>query len=163
MFAGPAFHNNLLSITYSFFQIPPRGGHPCCSAIHFPLPGRVRDFHPLERAHGAHTKSRPADFIQQGSLVFHFLNLISTFLHFFHFLVLAFFRFSHFSYFRILIPGFSLPDSHYRILIGSALCILTGTVPQCGTRCRPGSGHRRHRKLRSWLSISVSVIPGMLC
>ena len=42
---------------YSFFQIPPHDGHPCCSAIHFPLPGRVRDFHPLERAHGAHTKS----------------------------------------------------------------------------------------------------------
>ena len=56
MFTGPAFHNNLLSITYSFLQIPPHDGHPCCSAIHFPLPGRVWDFHPLERAHGAHTK-----------------------------------------------------------------------------------------------------------
>ena len=41
---------------YSFFQIPSRDGHPCCSAIHFPLSGRVRDFHPLERAHGAQTK-----------------------------------------------------------------------------------------------------------
>jgi len=28
---------------------------PRCSAKHFPLPGRVWDFHPLERAHGAHT------------------------------------------------------------------------------------------------------------
>ena len=35
MFAGPAFHNNLLSITYSFLQIPPRDGHPCCSAMYF--------------------------------------------------------------------------------------------------------------------------------
>ena len=44
---------------YSFLQIPPRDGHPCCSAIHFPLSGHVRDLHPLERAHGAQTnKSR---------------------------------------------------------------------------------------------------------
>ena len=41
---------------YSFLQIPPRDGHPCCSAIHFPLSGRVRDLHPLERAHGAQTE-----------------------------------------------------------------------------------------------------------
>ena len=41
---------------YSFLQIPPHDGHPCCLAIHFPLPGYVRDFHPLERAHGAQTK-----------------------------------------------------------------------------------------------------------
>ena len=27
---------------YSFLQIPPHDGHPCCSAIHFPLPGHVR-------------------------------------------------------------------------------------------------------------------------
>ena len=37
---------------YSFLQIPPHDGHPCCSAIHFPLSGHVWDFHPLERAHG---------------------------------------------------------------------------------------------------------------
>ena len=43
---------------YSFLQIPPHGRHPCCSAIHFPLPGHVRDLHPLERAHGAQTKER---------------------------------------------------------------------------------------------------------
>ena len=43
---------------YSFLQIPPHGRHPCCSAIHFPLPGHVRDLHPLERAHGAQTKKR---------------------------------------------------------------------------------------------------------
>ena len=41
------------SFAYSFLQIPSHDGHPCCSAIHFPLSGRVRDFHPLERAHGA--------------------------------------------------------------------------------------------------------------
>ncbi|WP_296710196.1 hypothetical protein, partial [Eubacterium sp.] len=41
---------------YSFLQIPSRDGHPCCSAIHFPLSGRVQDFHLLERAHGAQTK-----------------------------------------------------------------------------------------------------------
>ena len=28
----------------------------CCSAIHFPLSGHVRDLHPLERAHGAQPK-----------------------------------------------------------------------------------------------------------
>ena len=41
---------------YSFLQIPPHDGHPCCSAIHFPLPGHVQDFHLRERAHGAQTK-----------------------------------------------------------------------------------------------------------
>ena len=53
---GSTLHNNLLFITYSFLQILPRDGHPCCSAIHFPLSGRVRDLHPLERAHGAQTE-----------------------------------------------------------------------------------------------------------
>ena len=43
---------------YSFLQIPPHGRHPCCLAIHFPLPGHVRDSHPLERAHGAQTEKR---------------------------------------------------------------------------------------------------------
>ena len=68
---GSTLHNNLLFITYSFLQIPPRGGHPCCSAIHFPLSGRVRDLHPLERAHGAQTEKReqlsPFSFLQTGS------------------------------------------------------------------------------------------------
>ena len=41
---------------YSFLQILPHDRHPCCSAIHFPLSGHVRDLHPLERAHGAQTK-----------------------------------------------------------------------------------------------------------
>ena len=41
---------------YSFLRIPPHDGHPCCSAIRFPLSGRVRDFHPLGRVHGAQTK-----------------------------------------------------------------------------------------------------------
>ena len=44
---------------YSFLQIPPHDGHPCCSAIHFPLPGHVQDFHLRERAHGAQTKRAP--------------------------------------------------------------------------------------------------------
>ena len=68
---GSTLHNNLLFITYSFLQIPPRDGHPCCSAIHFPLSGRVRDLHPLERAHGAQTEKReqlsPFSFLQTGS------------------------------------------------------------------------------------------------
>ena len=34
-------------------------GCPCCSAIHFPLPGHVQDFHLRERAHGAQTKRAP--------------------------------------------------------------------------------------------------------
>ena len=44
---------------YSFLQIPPHSRHPCCSAIHFPLPGHVQDFHLRERAHGAQTKRPP--------------------------------------------------------------------------------------------------------
>ena len=44
---------------YSFLQIPPHDGHPCCSTIHFPLPGHVQDFHLRERAHGAQTKRAP--------------------------------------------------------------------------------------------------------
>ena len=44
---------------YSFLQIPPHDGHPCCSAIHFSLPGHVQDFHLRERAHGAQTKRAP--------------------------------------------------------------------------------------------------------
>ena len=43
----------------TFLQIPPHDGHPCCSAIHFPLPGHVQDFHLRERAHGAQTKRAP--------------------------------------------------------------------------------------------------------
>ena len=43
---------------YSFLQIPPHDRHPCCSAIYFPLSGRIRDLHPLERAHGARTRKR---------------------------------------------------------------------------------------------------------
>ena len=46
---------------YSFLQIPPHGRHPCCLAIHFPLPGHVQDFHLRERAHGAQTKRAPQD------------------------------------------------------------------------------------------------------
>ena len=51
---------------YSFFQIPSRDGHPCCSAIHFPLSGRVRDFHPLERAMARKLKKR-ARFLHRES------------------------------------------------------------------------------------------------
>ena len=58
---------------YSFFQIPPHDGHPCCSTIHFPLSGHVRDLHPLERAHGAQTK-KMKDF----SPIFHFFHHILT-------------------------------------------------------------------------------------
>ena len=85
------------------------------------------------------------------------------------------FSFSH-SYSRIPISTF------FRIpVLQSFLCILfipvlisavffllgqyrlTGTGLQCGTRYRTGSARRRYKKQRSWLSISVSVIPGMLC
>ena len=55
----------------SFFQISPRDEHPCCSAIHFPLSGRARDLHPLERAHGAQTKYR-APGINPGRPLNHF-------------------------------------------------------------------------------------------
>ena len=74
---GSTLHNNLLFITYSFLQIPPHDGHPCCSAIHFPLPGHVQDFHLRERAHGTQTKRAPqgaqkswclADFLSKHQL-----------------------------------------------------------------------------------------------
>lgn len=42
---------------YGFFQISLRDEHPCRLAIHFPLSGYVRDFHPLEFAHAGQTKS----------------------------------------------------------------------------------------------------------
>ncbi len=58
---------------YSFLQIPPHDGHPCCSAIHFPLSGRVRDLHPLERAHGAQTQKKHRTF---GAFYNYFLQLI---------------------------------------------------------------------------------------
>ena len=55
------------SFAYSFLQIPSHDGHPYCSAIHFPLSGCVRDFHPLECAHGVQTTKRtgklPRSFI----------------------------------------------------------------------------------------------------
>ena len=41
---------------YNFLQISSRNEHPCCSAMHFPLSGRARDFHPLEFAHVGRTK-----------------------------------------------------------------------------------------------------------
>lgn len=41
---------------YNFFQILPHERHPCCSATHFPLSGRVWDFHPLEFAYAGQTK-----------------------------------------------------------------------------------------------------------
>ena len=63
------------SFAYSFLQIPSHDGHPCCSAIHFPLSGRVRDFHPLERAHGAQTKKEVASIdgtsLQMQNMTFH--------------------------------------------------------------------------------------------
>ena len=62
---------------YSFLQIPPRDGHPCCSAIHFPLSGRVRDLHPLERAHGAQTEKSTNHFRLMLSNYFVFVNLFN--------------------------------------------------------------------------------------
>ena len=45
-----------------FFQIPPHDGHPCLW-LNLPATGRLRDFHPTERAlttcaHRAHSKRR---------------------------------------------------------------------------------------------------------
>ena len=59
---------------YSFLQIPPHGRHPCCLAIHFPLPGHVRDSHPLERAHGAQTKKTDSNVCYPFLFPAHFLN-----------------------------------------------------------------------------------------
>lgn len=42
-------------------QIPPHDRHPCCSAIYFPLSGRILDLHPLERAM-AHKPKRTQHF-----------------------------------------------------------------------------------------------------
>ena len=41
---------------YSFLQIPPHMGTLAVRLYTSSLPRRVRDFHPLERAHGAQTK-----------------------------------------------------------------------------------------------------------
>ncbi|NLB23112.1 MAG: hypothetical protein GX833_07630, partial [Clostridium sp.] len=41
---------------YTFLQIPPRDGHPWCSAMSFPLLGQTRDFNPLDCAHAGRTK-----------------------------------------------------------------------------------------------------------
>ena len=38
-----------------FLQIPPRDGHPCLSGYTIPLPGLVRDFHPLDDTHAGQT------------------------------------------------------------------------------------------------------------
>ena len=65
---------------YSFLQILPRDRHPCCSAIHFPLSGHVRDLHPLERAHGAQTQKEG-----NKSCLLLFSDTIYTFLAFFQF------------------------------------------------------------------------------
>ena len=51
------FYPSDQGFAYSFFQTPPHDGHPCCSAICFPLSGCIRDFHPQESAHGGHTKT----------------------------------------------------------------------------------------------------------
>ena len=59
-------------ICISFLQIPPHDGHPCCSAIHFPLPGHVQDFHLRERAHGAHTKKAATNVTAFSSCYFSF-------------------------------------------------------------------------------------------
>ena len=54
---------------YSFLQISPHDEHPCCSAIHFPLSGHVRDLHPLERAHGAQTKNTNHQILTVGRYI----------------------------------------------------------------------------------------------
>ena len=76
---------------YSFLQIPPHDVHPCCSAIHFPLSGRVRVFHPLERAHGTQTKKsigyRKTDAL---SFILHKIQLPFTPSVFNHFLPIYF-------------------------------------------------------------------------
>ena len=90
------FCSSYQRFAYSFLQILPHGRHPCCSAIHFPLSGRVRDFHPLERAHGAQTKSPVCTYLCKPGLyltylvtikLYQFRNFISCFLH-------RFFKFS---------------------------------------------------------------------
>ena len=48
----------------TFLQIPPHDGHPWCSAISFPLLGRIRDFHPLETCAARRTRKR-------ASILFH--------------------------------------------------------------------------------------------
>ncbi len=53
-----------------FLQIPPRDGHPWCSAVSFPLPGRIEDLHPLETCTARRTIKKWGRFCP------HFLNLI---------------------------------------------------------------------------------------
>jgi hypothetical protein len=40
---------------YSFLQIPPHDGHPCCSANGSPLSGTIVVFHYLAITHAGHT------------------------------------------------------------------------------------------------------------
>ena len=60
MFAGPAFHKNLLSITYGFLQIPPRGGHPCCSAMYFVVAYAYSGLSPVRARPWRANKEKPA-------------------------------------------------------------------------------------------------------
>ena len=46
----------------TFLQIPPHDGHPWCSAISFPLLGRIRDFHPLETCAARRTVKKGCHF-----------------------------------------------------------------------------------------------------
>lgn len=81
----------------NILQIPPHDGqHPTIQLYTSLLPGRIRDFHPLERAHGAQTKSPVCTYLCKPGLyltylvtikLYQFRNFISCFLH-------RFFKFS---------------------------------------------------------------------
>ena len=48
----------------TFLQIPPRDGHPWCSAVSFPLLGRIRNFHPLATCAARRTYKKGSDHTQ---------------------------------------------------------------------------------------------------
>ena len=90
---------------YSFLQIPPHDGHPCCSTIHFPLPGHVQDFHLRERAHGAQTKRAPLGAQRHKKKPDSRFYLLSD----------SFFHLSIFLFYANILLYFTIPASSYQI------------------------------------------------
>ena len=73
---------------------------PCCSAIHFPLSGRVRNLHSLECAHGAQTQKGVQVSLLTRHNNIHILPLI------------PFNDYPHFQFFRFFIRSLSVVSNH---------------------------------------------------
>ena len=82
---------------YTFLQIPPHDGHPWCSAVSFPLLGRIRNFHPLATCAARRTQKRSLAFYTSSFFLFLF----------FYFIIVLFFRFNIFYFFENLFQIFT--------------------------------------------------------